>query len=596
MSFADDVGWWVSGKDIAEVRQKLEKCASLSQEWAQKNTVIFDINKTEAALLSRKRKHKSAVNVGIQIAPGIFKPFNQQATRWLGIWLDSRFNPKDHHHKMMPKAYRAAARIRSLRGKVGLSPENGRKIQVAAVQAVALYGAELWWDETRNTGRTDDIQKLVNRQSRSITGMLRTTPTGPLVKEAWLRPADSLLANRQRRYATRAFELPEGNPLGDGVRNSSDVKSIFGRLSRSAKTDLQHQFSGLEVIETTRIPPSIESIAASVIIESREAAENTAVSLTEPNTRCLWTDGSRDQDGNVGAAIVWQEQNEWTGLKYRNKEVFDAELYAILRATVMARDQASELKSDGFKRIVIFSDSQAALSQIKHNGSGPGQTWASAIIQNSNEILSQNIQLEYRWVPRHAGIEGNETADQFAKDAAVPENEEELPSEEDRCTSLSHLRRCTTDAKWKPSDEWFVRKCRSRKYYRLDDHHKPNRVISKTEKSTAQIYYQIKTGHALIGPHLKRIKKSEDDTCWWCNRGVVQSREHLFKYCQHWRIAQNELWRAVKQACGRGRRTTSIKDLFGDRRCSEPIIQFLRSTEIGRRFRERGLEEDDPGG
>jgi hypothetical protein len=39
-----------------------------------------------------------------------------------------------------------------------------------------------------------------------------------------------------------------------------------------------------------------------------------------------------------------------------------------------------------------------------------------------------------------------------------------------------------------------------------------------------------------------------------------------------------------------------MKDLFGDRRCSEAVIQFLCSTEVGRRFRERGLEEDDPGG
>jgi hypothetical protein len=39
-----------------------------------------------------------------------------------------------------------------------------------------------------------------------------------------------------------------------------------------------------------------------------------------------------------------------------------------------------------------------------------------------------------------------------------------------------------------------------------------------------------------------------------------------------------------------------MKDDFGDRRCSEAVIQFLRSTEVGRRFRDRGLEEDDPGG
>jgi hypothetical protein len=56
------------------------------------------------------------------------------------------------------------------------------------------------------------------------------------------------------------------------------------------------------------------------------------------------------------------------------------------------------------------------------------------------------------------------------------------------------------------------------------------------------------------------------------------------------------LWQAVKGASGRGKSNTSMKDLFGDRRCSEAVIQFLRSTEVGRRFRERGLEEDDPGG
>jgi hypothetical protein len=125
------------------------------------------------------------------------KSFNSHATRWLGVWIDSHLSLKEHHNTMMSKAYRAKVSVRSLRGKFGLSPENVRKIQVAAVQAVALYGAELWWDETKNHSRTTDLQKLVNRQSRSITGMLRTTPIGPLVKEASLRSAESLLANRQ---------------------------------------------------------------------------------------------------------------------------------------------------------------------------------------------------------------------------------------------------------------------------------------------------------------------------------------------------------------------------------------------------------------
>jgi hypothetical protein len=102
---------------------------------------------------------------------------------------------------------------------------------VAAVQAVALYGAELWWDETKNHSRTTDLQKLVNQQSRSITGLLRTTPIGLLVKEAGLRSADSVLATRQRRYATRPIELPHGNLIGDAVRNPLYPGSLFTDLS-----------------------------------------------------------------------------------------------------------------------------------------------------------------------------------------------------------------------------------------------------------------------------------------------------------------------------------------------------------------------------
>jgi ribonuclease HI len=101
----------------------------------------------------------------------------------------------------------------------------------------------------------------------------------------------------------------------------------------------------------------------------------------------------------------------------RNKDVFDAELFALLRATIMIGDQVEDMISEGVQKIIIFTDSQAALNRIQHNEPGPGQTWASAIITSTEEICRQNIQLEFRWVPGHAGIEGNETADQLAKNA-----------------------------------------------------------------------------------------------------------------------------------------------------------------------------------
>jgi hypothetical protein len=150
ISFADDIGWWVSGEGIGEIRCKIEKCASLSQQWAQNNAVVVDIDKTEIVLLSRRRKINRKSKEGIQVAPGIMKSFNSHATRWPGVWIDRHLSLKEHHNTMMSKAYRAEARVRSLRGKFGLSSENVCKIHLAAVQAVPLYRAELWWDETKN--------------------------------------------------------------------------------------------------------------------------------------------------------------------------------------------------------------------------------------------------------------------------------------------------------------------------------------------------------------------------------------------------------------------------------------------------------------
>jgi hypothetical protein len=54
------------------------------------------------------------------------------------------------------------------------------------------------------------------------------------------------------------------------------------------------------MVETTFIPTSTERITVPVLIESLEKAEQTALPTKEPKIRCIWTDGSRDELGNVG--------------------------------------------------------------------------------------------------------------------------------------------------------------------------------------------------------------------------------------------------------------------------------------------------------
>jgi len=120
--------------------------------------------------------------------------YNEEATRWLGVWLDDMLTLNDHTKKTLAKARRAQNRVRSLMVKKGLSSEGCKRIQVAAVQAVALYRSELWWHGERN--RAQEVQTLLNEQGRRVTGCFRTTPQGALMNDAGLRPAVSLLNNR----------------------------------------------------------------------------------------------------------------------------------------------------------------------------------------------------------------------------------------------------------------------------------------------------------------------------------------------------------------------------------------------------------------
>jgi hypothetical protein len=74
------------------------------------------------------------------------------------------------------------------------------------VQSVALYGAELWWKGQKDA--INKLQKLINKQSRAITGALTTSPIDLLIKEAEMTPAEPLLDHKQRKFTLRALNSP----------------------------------------------------------------------------------------------------------------------------------------------------------------------------------------------------------------------------------------------------------------------------------------------------------------------------------------------------------------------------------------------------
>jgi len=55
-----------------------------------------------------------------------------------------------------------------------------------------------------------------------------------------------------------------------------------------------------------------------------------------------------------------------------------------------------------------------------------------------------------------------------------------------------------------------------------------NGAVMESWKSIAARFYQLMTGHALLGKYLRRIGKRRDMECWRCGH-KYQMRDHLFK-------------------------------------------------------------------
>ena len=78
------------------------------------------------------------------------------------------------------------------------------------------------------------------------------------------------------------------------------------------------------------------------------------------------------------------------------------------------------------------------------------------------------------------------------------------------------------------------------------------------------------------------------------NRGVKQSREHLFKSCKKWKSQQAILWAEVRKKTKKRKGQVQISELFVEEKCSPAVLDFLRSTGVGRTVpREDGENEED---
>jgi len=117
--------------------------------------------------------------------------------------------------------------------------------------------------------------------------------------------------------------------------------------------------------------------------------------------------------------------------------------------------------------------------------------------------------------------------------------------------------------------------------YKMPKSQRPDGTVAGSTKRLASSFYQLKTGHCLTGEYLHWTKSRSTPQCWRC-RCPKQTRNHLLKRCSRWKKEQKDLWEEVWKETGKGRKWWKVHELFAERRCSQVLLDFLSSTDIGK--------------
>jgi hypothetical protein len=248
------------------------------------------------------------------------------------------------------------------------------------------------------------------------------------------------------------------------------------------------------------------------------------------------------------------------------------------------------------ENVTVLTDAQAAIKRMASEEPGPGQMYA---IQARRHIATLRRPrpdiIEIRWCPAHKGVQGNEKADEWAKLAAEEPDAHGVewlqggarPMPLPR--SLAHLKREITEKKWAEARRWAGGRVTSKKY-KMPREQLPDKTGWEYQEARLEVLPAEDRAlpHGAV-PYPDKDRAAPE--CWWC-RYKTQTREHVFKNCPEWKEQQKGLWAEVWKETGRGKSRFKIRDLLVDGRCSQAVLDFLTSTDVGRLVPTPGAEED----
>ncbi|KAI3053336.1 hypothetical protein CBS147353_11489 [Aspergillus niger] len=424
----DDVYFFTRSTSAEQNCRKLERAHRRAESWARSHGSRFSPAKYQLIHFTRSRTRFNVTET-VRIKDTEVQP--TRAATYLGMILDPALRWDEQIKHVQKKATPLLTSLTSLVGNTwGAGLTQSRRIYQAAVIPAVLYGGSAWYRLRTDNGHLQTQHQILNqihgRAVRAITGAFRATATTTMniethlllmqqllekhVMESFLRLQTSKAAHLIRKARTDEIKGQGYVSLRWRPWDWSPLQKINELvIQKLGRTSLD----GLESIQPFIaapywMPPEI------IIDENAERAmeQHEATTGQGQSVTAVYTNGSGIK-GRVGAAAVCPQYYETRSVymgELSEATVYAAELQGILLAMVIILRRQ-------IRRVVIFTDNQAALRVLQNPGRQSGQFILETILVAIEKARQHELTILFRWILSHRGIDGNEQADTEAKEA-----------------------------------------------------------------------------------------------------------------------------------------------------------------------------------